>query len=157
MNIYREALQIQDAVNLFAILARWAEIAHEIKNELGDKYDTDSFRHHPVNVMFADKIASMTGYSNDYADAYDACKSKAEEIEKAEDEQFAAMQERVKERLGVDSTRTFTGVQFNYQNRDYLARQVPKGYYVVLTRDPDDGTFVVWDKDCLNVETKLSN
>lgn len=48
------AMQVQDACNLSGVLHSWAEAQSAVRS------DTRwSFRRHPVNVLFASKVASL--------------------------------------------------------------------------------------------------
>ena len=85
-NIYQEALDVQNAVNLSGVVKSWAEITSLIWDEahrLG--HGTDWVNHHPVNVLFADKCRDLTDrsqiYAHDYGEAYEECERKAKELE----------------------------------------------------------------------------
>ncbi len=70
----RVALQVQDACNLSGVLLAWSGI-------LGDCPDITGDRTHPVNVLFADKVADITGRPGfrDFGKALDACKAACQE------------------------------------------------------------------------------
>jgi hypothetical protein len=68
------ALDVQDACNLSGVLGAW-EQTRDAVNAACD--GTDARNHHPVNVLFANKLADLTGQFCDdvapYSRAYDAC------------------------------------------------------------------------------------
>lgn len=74
----RTALQVQDACNLSGVLRAWLECRDAV-NAACD--GTDARNHHPVNVLFANKCADLTGQFcdgvTDYSHAYDACEALA--------------------------------------------------------------------------------
>ena len=61
----QDALACQDASNASGILKSWAEhidaIWAEVRAEGGG---TSEFANHPANVLFADKMAQLTGARN---------------------------------------------------------------------------------------------
>lgn len=74
------ALQVQDACNLSGVLLAWAEDVRDAVNA-ACPMGTAQRNTHPVNVLFANKCADMTGQFCDdgapYAAAYDACEQLA--------------------------------------------------------------------------------
>ncbi len=76
-NIYADALQVQNASNLSGVVKSWAEAMEPIWAEaraLGK--GTDYVNTHPVNVLFAEQVYHLTGYSSSYSSAYAQCKAK---------------------------------------------------------------------------------
>lgn len=73
------AIYIQDAVNLHAILVAWNDIREKILRDILHKEGTKAFNEHPINVMFASKVASLTQCEDgpSCSKAYDACKKLA--------------------------------------------------------------------------------
>lgn len=74
--MYQDALTVQYAVNLSGVVRSWAEIMTLIWQEADAvKGGTDYVNRHPVNVLFASKVASLTGceYNQNYHDAYLKC------------------------------------------------------------------------------------
>lgn len=68
------ALQVQDACNLSGVIHSWSKVVTELRAacpELG----TDGINRHPINVMFADKVADLTGSrsTGNFVSAYDEC------------------------------------------------------------------------------------
>lgn len=67
-------LQVQDACNLSGVVHSWSRAITELRTacpELG----TDGINRHPINVMFADKVADLTGSRDigNFMTAYDEC------------------------------------------------------------------------------------
>ncbi len=72
----REAILVQDACNLSGVVhsfSRVMSLLSEISNR--QRRGTDWKNHHPIAVLYASKIASLTGaeVSNVYSKAYDRC------------------------------------------------------------------------------------
>lgn len=69
---YRDALQVQDACNLCAVLHSWAEHAKTVIHSPGP----GGQNFHPVNVLFGDKVADLLGFGRDtsreFGAAFDA-------------------------------------------------------------------------------------
>lgn len=80
-NMYADAVQCQDACNLSGVLKSWATYLDAIWAEArAQNKGTDFVNNHPVNVLFADKLYSLTGYGSRFSEAYAACKA---EMDKA--------------------------------------------------------------------------
>jgi hypothetical protein len=94
MNIYRLALQVQDASNPSGVVISLAnEVMPAIRLEPEYRAQGTAYiSTHPAFVLFVDKLASMIPgvYLHDsdmqVADAYSACHEKADAIEAAERE-----------------------------------------------------------------------
>lgn len=56
---YREALIIQDAVNLSGVLCTWMKVMKIIRE--AEDGQTAAINSHPINVLFAYKVATLTG------------------------------------------------------------------------------------------------
>lgn len=73
----REAILVQDACNLSGVVhsfSRVMSLLSEISNR--QKRGTDWKNHHPIAVMYASKIAALTGaeLSSVFSKAYERCK-----------------------------------------------------------------------------------
>ena len=68
----KEALQVQDACNLSGVVHSFARILGEM---VESGMDTDTYNRHPVSILFARKISSLTGaYADDDVNkAWDTC------------------------------------------------------------------------------------
>jgi hypothetical protein len=89
MNIYRLALQVQDASNPNGVVNTLAnEIMPAIRNEPGYREQGTAYLStHPVLILFLDKLASMTGHwlsGDDLSDYWQDCTTKAEGLEAVE-------------------------------------------------------------------------
>ncbi|MDY0315465.1 MAG: hypothetical protein RBR32_10350 [Bacteroidales bacterium] len=61
MNIYKEALEVQDAVNLSGVVHTFNKVLDYIWDEAREKeLGTDYVNNHPVSILFADKINHLT-------------------------------------------------------------------------------------------------
>ena len=87
MNIYKAALDVQDACNLSGVVTSFAKILGLIWEEARAKgKGTDYVNRHPVAILFADKINSLTGTQSSTTDytvneAYDVCLTRQEDEE----------------------------------------------------------------------------
>lgn len=68
----REALQVQDACNLSGVVHSWSRMLPELRECVEEEckqnnvsFSTDLFNAHHINVMFANKIASLSGATHD--------------------------------------------------------------------------------------------
>jgi hypothetical protein len=68
------ALQVQDACNLSGVVHSWSGAITKLR-ALCPELGTDGINRHPINVMFADKVADLTGSRNTgtFVSAYDEC------------------------------------------------------------------------------------
>lgn len=74
MNIYKDALQVQDACNLSGVVLSWARAMKVITDAAqAGGHGTDWVRLHPVNVLYADKVADLTARGASFSEAYQAC------------------------------------------------------------------------------------
>lgn len=73
----REALDIQNACNVSGLVFGWARCMKRF-NELV-KLGTDERNHHPIHVLWSDKLASLTGaqYGHNYSQMYSDCEKLA--------------------------------------------------------------------------------
>lgn len=75
---YRDAIEVQDAVNLSGVVRSWMEIMSRMSG-----MPTEERNHHPINVMFSSKVANLSGYEGNemeaFNKAYTVCKEKANE------------------------------------------------------------------------------
>jgi hypothetical protein len=73
-NIYKEAVEVQNACNLSGVIKAWARAVDAIWVDVrADNGGTDAFNNHPVNVLFASKVHSLTGYEQQFTKAYEEC------------------------------------------------------------------------------------
>ena len=82
MNIYKAALDVQDACNLSGVVNSFSAALKEIWEEARAKGEgTDYVNTHPVSKLFADKIVDLARVRDfeAYSDAYGACTKKVEE------------------------------------------------------------------------------
>lgn len=85
MNIYRTALEVQDASNLSGVVYQFARDMKIICEEVRRNGDgTDAVNHHPVCRLYAEQIAWLTGAGScsdnrSYRHAYEDCQRQAEE------------------------------------------------------------------------------
>jgi hypothetical protein len=56
---YQAALTVQDACNLSGVVFEWARIMRRICNS-GREHGTEWKNTHPINVLFASKVADLT-------------------------------------------------------------------------------------------------
>ena len=75
---YQKAINVQDACNLSGVVHSWSQILSKLWEEarrLG--HGTDWVNQHPINVLFASKVSSLTGAGLSsmpaFSKAYDAC------------------------------------------------------------------------------------
>lgn len=68
------ALQVQDACNLSGVVHSWSGAITNLR-ALCPELGTDGINRHPINVMFADKVADLTGSrsTGNFVSAYDEC------------------------------------------------------------------------------------
>ncbi len=68
------ALQVQDACNLSGVIHSWSKTISELR-QLCPSLGTTEINQHPINVLFADKVASLTGSGNigTFTEAYNEC------------------------------------------------------------------------------------
>lgn len=82
------AIDIQNACNLSGVIFTWAEVMASISKEASaQSQGTDWKNNHPINVLFANKVADMTGGSSidahgtlKYSWAYGKCQEMANSI-----------------------------------------------------------------------------
>lgn len=74
---YEDAINVQDACNLSGVVQAWAKVMSKIWDEArAQSAGTQFVNEHPINVMFASKVASLTGCESftSFASAYERCK-----------------------------------------------------------------------------------
>jgi len=78
---YEAALFVQDACNLSGVIHSWSEIVSRIWKE-ADKLGkgTDWVNRHPINILFASKVASLTDCERtfEFSKAYAYCEKRKE-------------------------------------------------------------------------------
>lgn len=79
-DLAREAIQIQDASNLSGLVHGWSRSVSRLRELLPDN-GTDVINRHPISQLWAAKLHELAGMglsdSDNYGEAYDACKSLA--------------------------------------------------------------------------------
>jgi len=80
---YSNAILVQDACNLSGVVHSFSSVMEKIwSTARATGCGTEWVNNHPIAVMYANKIASLTGQYADaspaFGRAYDICKSKAE-------------------------------------------------------------------------------
>ena len=73
---WRSAIDVQDACNLSAVVHHWSALLTRLWKEAEQTGEgTDWVNKHPINVMYASKVASLTGGEGvmNFMDAYDRC------------------------------------------------------------------------------------
>jgi hypothetical protein len=83
---YQGAMDVQDACNLSGVLHSWSKLVTRIWEEartLG--HGTDWVNRHPINVLYASKVSSLTGAElisdmSAFSKAYDACKEAVSDL-----------------------------------------------------------------------------
>lgn len=63
----QEALDVQDASNLSGIVHSFAEALTNLR-QLDPKLSTQDVNRHPIALLYASKITSLTGYNDDQSD-----------------------------------------------------------------------------------------
>ena len=76
---WKDAMMVQDACNLSGVLLTWADKTDRIWEDVrSNGSGTDGFNRHPINLLFASKVASLTGESMDgFHEAWACAKAKA--------------------------------------------------------------------------------
>lgn len=77
---YKQAIRVQDACNLSGVVHSWSKMISKIWEEANaGKKGTEWVNTHPINVMFASKVASLTGCeaTESFSEAYAACQDRA--------------------------------------------------------------------------------
>ncbi len=77
----QEAIDVQGACNLSGVVISFTRVIQELKLHYPG-LSTTEFNHLPINAMWADKIASLTGIQNmkmvEYSGIYDKVKALSE-------------------------------------------------------------------------------
>ncbi len=79
---YEDAINVQDACNLSGVVRSWAKVMSKIWDEAhAQSAGTQFVNEHPINVMYASKVASLTGceVSASFASAYEKCRKHSKE------------------------------------------------------------------------------
>lgn len=77
---YKSAINAQDACNLSGVLHSWSKLQEKIWEEARKQgAGTDFVNRHPINVLFASKVASLTGCEagRSFSLAYENCQELA--------------------------------------------------------------------------------
>ena len=79
LNAYR----VLDACNLSGVAHDFSEVVRRVRDSLGDHASTDDVNRHPICVMYAEKIAQLTGLGTSslecFSKAYAEVRRKIEE------------------------------------------------------------------------------
>jgi len=84
-NDFQTAIFIQDACNLSGVVLAFAKVMHKICEESNrNGKGTDWKNTHPIAVLYASKIASLTNSEDflKFGDAYNACCAEAAKAKK---------------------------------------------------------------------------
>ena len=79
---YEDAINVQDACNLSGVVRSWAKVMSKIWDEARARgAGTQFVNEHPINVMYASKVASLTGAGDSFqfSTAYVACQERIKE------------------------------------------------------------------------------
>lgn len=78
----KEALDVQDACNLSGVVHGWSRAITRLRELLG-RVGTDELNSHPINVMWSDKCAHLTGSDHGlkYTESYLAVCQMANKVE----------------------------------------------------------------------------
>lgn len=78
---YKDAVDVQDACNLAAVINSWARHQYILRKETPSD---DELRRHPVNVLFYSKVGSLLNVHHDdivaFGKAHDAARARIEEL-----------------------------------------------------------------------------
>lgn len=75
-DLCQDVLSVQDACNLSAVVHAWSRSIIRLRQVL-DNPGTEVVNNHPINLLYADKVAHLTGMQsfgqtkNNYSNAYD--------------------------------------------------------------------------------------
>lgn len=84
---FKTAIDIQNACNLSGVVHAFSHIMGKICRETDKNGQGTEWKNtHPISVLFASKIASLTNSEDflKFADAYNACCAEAEKLSKGE-------------------------------------------------------------------------
>ncbi len=74
---WKAAIDVQDACNLSAVVHHWSALLTKLWQEAElAGMGTDWVNRHPLNVMYASKVTSLTGGEGalEFAQSYELCK-----------------------------------------------------------------------------------
>ena len=80
---YESAISVQDACNLSGVVQSWGKMMSKIWAEAyAARAGTEFVNEHPINVLFASKVASLTGCEAgiSFASAYERCEKQIMEM-----------------------------------------------------------------------------
>lgn len=86
-NIYREALEVQNAVNLSGVVRAFARITEALWDEAkANGLGTEFVNQHPVSRLFADKIMDLARARefSEFSKAFEECERLAKKYEEHE-------------------------------------------------------------------------
>ena len=72
----KEVLEVQNACNLSGVVLSWGQAILDLRANLsGADQSTSAINHHPINVMWAEKVSELTGAGFHHnADAFQTVK-----------------------------------------------------------------------------------
>ena len=65
--LVKEVMEVQYACNLSGVIHSWAEAISDLRQNLPNA-GTEEINRHPINVLWADKVAQLAGRSNGRVD-----------------------------------------------------------------------------------------
>lgn len=68
---YQDAIDVQDACNLSGVVLAFGRVLSKMMDDPSIRGTRDRNRH-PISVLYADKILSLTG--DDFSTAYEVCR-----------------------------------------------------------------------------------
>ncbi len=80
---YEDAINVQDACNLSGVVQSWAKMVAKVWDEArAQNAGTQFVNEHPINVMYASKVSSLTGAGDSFQffTAYEACQERIKEV-----------------------------------------------------------------------------
>lgn len=76
-DLVKEAINVQDACNLSGVVHSFSRALTELRT-IFPGIGTNELNTHPIVVLFADKIQSLSGAEIGFSQAWDACNKLAE-------------------------------------------------------------------------------
>jgi len=81
---YADAIRVQDACNLSGVVHSFGRVISKIWHTLEQECNasTEEVNKHPISIMYASKISSLTGCDShvEFGKAYKICRVHAEEL-----------------------------------------------------------------------------
>jgi hypothetical protein len=78
----QEALWVQDACNLSGVVHTFSQTMTLLRKILEQEpgFSTDKLNKHPIAVLYASKIASLTSSDSNFSIAFEECQKLAEKV-----------------------------------------------------------------------------